>query len=104
MSTRREFATATFTVLNANHDGVLTLKELRKSLANTGITDEQIDQLYAELDTDHNGKVTEEEFVAGFDSVYRALMPVVEWAADLPEGAFSNFESRGTIIEQGEFR
>ena len=31
-------------------------------------------------------------------------MPVVEWAADLPEGAFSNFESRGTIIEQGELR
>ena len=37
--------------------GVLTLNELRKCLANTGITDEQIDQLYADLDTDHDGKV-----------------------------------------------
>ena len=37
--------------------GVLSLDELRQGLADVGITDEQIDQLYAELDTDHNGKV-----------------------------------------------
>ena len=37
--------------------GVLTLDELRKCLANTGITDEQIDQLYTDLDTDHDGTV-----------------------------------------------
>ena len=49
-------------------------------------------------------QVTEEEFIAGFDSVYRALMPVVEWAADLPEGAFSNFDSRGAVIDEGELR
>ena len=49
-------------------------------------------------------QVTEEEFIAGFDSVYRALIPVVEWAADLPQGAFSNYEDRGAIIEAGEHR
>ena len=49
-------------------------------------------------------QVTEEEFIAGFDSVYTALMPVVEWAADLPQGAFSNYENRGAIIEAGEHR
>ena len=37
--------------------GVLSLDELRQGLADVEITDEQIDQLYAELDTDHNGKV-----------------------------------------------
>ena len=49
-------------------------------------------------------QVTEEEFIAGFDSVYTALMPVVEWAADLPQGAFSNYENRGAIIEAGGHR
>ena len=37
--------------------GMLSLEQLRKCLANTGIIDEQIDKLYAGLDTDHNGKV-----------------------------------------------
>ena len=37
--------------------GVLSLDELRQGLADVGITDEQIDQLSCELDTDHNGKV-----------------------------------------------
>ena len=31
-------------------------------------------------------------------------MSVVEWAADLPQGAFSNYENRGAIIEAGEHR
>ena len=30
--------------------------------------------------------------------------PVVEWAADLPEGAFAEFESRAFIIPKGEHR
>lgn len=49
-------------------------------------------------------QVTEQEFVAGFDSVYSALIPVAEWVADLPEGAFSDFENRGAVIAEGEFR
>jgi hypothetical protein len=32
------------------------------------------------------------------------LPPVVEWAADLPEGAFAEFESRAFIIPKGEHR
>ena len=42
--------------------------------------------------------------MAGFDSVYSALIPVAEWVADLPEGAFSEFESRGAVIAEGECR
>ena len=49
-------------------------------------------------------QVTEEEFVAGFDSVYSALIPVAEWVADLPEGAFSEFENRSAVIAEGEYR
>jgi hypothetical protein len=32
------------------------------------------------------------------------LPPLVEWAADLPEGAFAEFESRAFIIPKGEHR
>ena len=32
------------------------------------------------------------------------LPPVVEWAADLPEGAFVEFESRAFVIPKGEHR
>jgi len=32
------------------------------------------------------------------------LTPVVDWAADLPEGAFAEFESRAFIIPKGEHR
>ena len=37
--------------------GVLSLDELRQGLADIGITDEQIDQLHTDLDTDQDGKV-----------------------------------------------
>ena len=37
--------------------GVLSLDELRQGLADIGLTDEQIDQLSFELDTDQDGKV-----------------------------------------------
>ena len=49
-------------------------------------------------------QVTEEEFVAGFHSVYRPSIPAAEWAADLPAGAFAQYESRGAVIPEGEFR
>ena len=49
-------------------------------------------------------QVTTAEFVAGFEHVYCKAHPVVEWAADLPQGAFSNYENRGAIIEAGEHR
>ena len=42
--------------------------------------------------------------MAGFDSVYVAACPQVDWAADLPEGAFSEYDSRGAVIPKGEDR
>ena len=49
-------------------------------------------------------QITEEEFIAGFGSVYSAACPEVDWASELPEGAFSEYESRGAVIPQGEYR
>ena len=49
-------------------------------------------------------QITEAEFIAGFGSVYCAACPEVEWAGELPEGAFSEYESRGAVIPQGEYR
>ena len=42
--------------------------------------------------------------MAGFDSVYVAACPEVDWAADLPDGAFSKYDSRGAVISKGEDR
>ena len=42
--------------------------------------------------------------MAGFDSVYSAACPQVDWAADLPQGAFSEYDSRGAVIPNGEDR
>ena len=49
-------------------------------------------------------QITEEEFMAGFGSVYSAACPKVDWAGELPEGAFSEYESRGAVIPNGEYR
>ena len=49
-------------------------------------------------------KVTEEKFVAGFHSIYCPAIPAPEWAADLRAGAFAQYESRGAVIPEGEFR
>ena len=49
-------------------------------------------------------QITEQEFMAGFGSVYSAACPEVDWAGELPEGAFSEYESRGAVIPQGEYR
>ena len=49
-------------------------------------------------------QITEEEFMAGFGSVYSAACPEVDWAGELPEGAFSEYESRGAVIPEGEYR
>jgi hypothetical protein len=99
--------------------GVLSLDELRKALESSGLTDEQIEQLHSQLSINHGGtviptpgmphltatlQVTEEAFVAGFVDIYCAAHPSPEWVNNLPEGAFSEFECRGVVIEDGEHR
>ena len=49
-------------------------------------------------------QITEAEFRAGFGSVYCATCEEVDWAGELPEGAFSEYEKRGAVIPQGEYR
>ena len=49
-------------------------------------------------------QITEEEFIVGFNNVYCAACPKVDWAGELPEGAFSEYESRGAVIPEGEYR
>ena len=49
-------------------------------------------------------QITEEEFITGFGSVYSAACPEVDWAADLPEGAFCEYDGRAAVIPNGEAR
>ena len=42
--------------------------------------------------------------MTSFDSVYAAACPRADWAGELHEGAFSEYESRGAVIHEGEYR
>ena len=42
--------------------------------------------------------------MAGFGSVYSAACPKVDWAGELLEGALSEYESRGAVTPEGEYR
>ena len=42
--------------------------------------------------------------MAGFGTVYSVACQEVDWANELPEGAFSEYESRGAVIPEGEYR
>jgi len=90
-------AQTTFKLLDANHDGGISLDELSQGLSDCGLTDEDIEQLMFKLDVNHDGTVTEEEFEAGFDSIFQENVGVNKlsgsgnlWVPKLPSGAFED--------------
>ena len=157
-------ARAIFKFLDKKGDGTLDLVELHDGLSDFGLTDDQIQTIFFDLDVNSYGRVSKEEFLRGYATFYphkqgntnhggqtgvdqesepppsdaavplaqqeadavpveeeapsaekgmdsdqqlaanEMLAPVVEWAADLPEGAFAEFESRAFVIPKGEHR
>lgn len=61
-----QFAASLFDQLDTNGDGTLTKSELEAAVTSAGGTTASADALYAELDPDNTGEVTEEQFVANF--------------------------------------
>ena len=59
--------------LDTNNDGVLSVEELGNELSDLGMPDADIERLFFRLDTNQDAKVSEEEFVAGYDLYLRSL-------------------------------
>jgi len=68
-------ARAQFRFIDKNGDGSLDLAELNEGLSDFGLTDAQIEAIFFELDVNSDGKVSQEEFLAGYASIV-AEMPI----------------------------
>jgi calcium-dependent protein kinase len=53
-----------FNNIDKNHDGYITLKELQKGLAGRKISDFEIETIMMSVDTDNNGAINFNEFIA----------------------------------------
>lgn len=53
-----------FDVLDADHDGLLSVEEVRHVFGNVGerLSPEEIDDMFAAVDLNHDGRITFEEF------------------------------------------
>ena len=58
MEQRRQEAKALFSLIDANQDGSVDLDELSLNLADSGLTQDQIETLLWKLDGNHDSKVT----------------------------------------------
>jgi Ca2+-binding EF-hand superfamily protein len=66
---RTKEAKAVFKALDANSDGGLTLSEMQLKMADFGVADDQIEQLFIAMDANHDGCVSLDEFIAGYRQV-----------------------------------
>ena len=84
-----ERANAIFDQIDADKSGEIDSKELMMALLGSGQEHETVSDLFRVLDTDGNGSISREEFIAGFDlyqkydklAVLRRLTPEQEAAA-----------------------
>ena len=54
-----------FRSIDTNGDGSLDLVELSNGLSDFGLTDAEIEAIFVDLDVNNDGRVSEEEYVAG---------------------------------------
>ena len=55
-----------FRTIDTNGDGSLDLVELSNGLSDLGLTDAEIEAIFVDLDVNNDGRVSEEEYVAGY--------------------------------------
>jgi len=73
-----EDARKMFRVIDINGDGGLDQAEVYDILLGIGLLDNQIEQIFTELDTDGDGEISEEEFVAGYQYFTEAWQEAAE--------------------------
>ena len=66
---RGQEAAAVFKAVDADSDGSLTLSEMQMKLSDFGVEDNQIEQLFYAMDVNHDGRVSLDEFIAGYRQV-----------------------------------
>eukprot|EP00656_Telonema_subtile_P024623 TRINITY_DN2680_c0_g1_i4.p1 TRINITY_DN2680_c0_g1~~TRINITY_DN2680_c0_g1_i4.p1 ORF type:complete len:661 (+),score=103.13 TRINITY_DN2680_c0_g1_i4:646-2628(+) len=69
-------ALAIFEQVDLNGDGVLTLEEISCKLSDFGLSDRDIEQLMFAMDTNRDGVVDQQEFIASFDKWQEATTAV----------------------------
>jgi Ca2+-binding EF-hand superfamily protein len=55
-----------FRSIDMNGNGSLDLGELSNGLSDFGLTDAEIEAIFVELEVNNDGRVSEEEYVAGY--------------------------------------
>eukprot|EP00964_Phaeocystis_antarctica_P130381 scaffold94247_cov61-Phaeocystis_antarctica.AAC.4 len=74
-------ASSIFDVIDADKSGEISPAELVMHLLGLGQDHESVSELFAALDTDGDGRISREEFIAGFDKLEAELEPEAEAAA-----------------------
>ena len=74
-------ASSIFDVIDADKSGEIEPAELVMHLLGLGQDHESVSELFAALDTDGDGRISREEFIAGFDKLEAELEPEAEAAA-----------------------
>lgn len=73
-----------FRTIDTNGDGSLDLVELSNGLSDFGLTDTEIEAIFIDLDVNNDGRVSEEEYVAGCRRFANANRPSVRRPNDWP--------------------
>ena len=93
-------ARAQFQFLDKNDDGSIDLVELSDGLSDFGHTDAQIEAIFFELDVNSDGKVSQEEFLAGYASKVAGLSIVNADVAELDLRGVSVWHLKHVLLEE----
>lgn len=96
-------ASALFRTFDTDTDGWLDLDELRAGLADSGLPDDQIEEIFFSLDYDARGYVGEEMFIARYQKWLKPHLTPTGFLGYLT-GTVDAYEPRGTVIPEGEHR
>ena len=93
-------AGAQFQFIDKKGDGSLDLAKLNEGLSDFGLTDAQIEAIFFELDVNKDGKVSQEEFLAGYASNVAGFSIVNPDVAELDLRGVSVWHLKHVLLEE----